>query len=104
VQGRHREQVSDAVQIGRVHFGPGVLSLAAYLNKVGGLSYGKIAELLRVWMRFSVSRSALCRAVVRLGRKGRLTYDGLVDRVRGSPVAYPVGICLPPRALALVLS
>jgi transposase len=63
--------------------------LAAYLNKVGGLSYGKIAALLRAWMGFSVSRSALCRAVVRLAAKGRPTYEGVVDRVRGSPVVYP---------------
>lgn len=89
VQGRHPQQVSDAVQVGRVHFGPGVLALAAYLNKVGGLSYGKIAALLREWIGFSVSRSTLCRAVVRLGKKGRPTYEKLVDRIRGSPVAYP---------------
>lgn len=89
VQGRHPEQVSDAVQVGRVHFGPGVLGLTAYLNKVGGLSYGKIAALLREWIGFSVSRSALCRALRRLGSKARPTYEELVAQIRGSPVAYP---------------
>lgn len=89
VQGRHPQQVSDAVQVGRVHFGPGVLALTAYLNKVGGLSYGKIAALFGEWMRLSVSRSALCRALGRLAEKSQPTYQALVGRLRGSPVVYP---------------
>jgi transposase len=89
VQGRHPRQVSDAVTVGRVHFGPGLVGLTAYLQKVGGLSYGKITRLLADWMGLSVSRSALCRALARLARKARPTYDGLVQTIRGSPVVYP---------------
>lgn len=88
VQGRHPRQVSDAVTVGQVHFGPNVLGLAAYLNKVGGLSYGKIARLLSEWMGFEVSRGGLCRALQRLARKARPTHDGLQEKIRGSPVVY----------------
>jgi len=89
VQGRHPEQVSDAVTVGRVHFGPGLVGLAAYLHKVGGVSYGKIVRLLGDWMGLSVSRSALCRALARLAKRAQPTYDGLVQAIRGSPVVYP---------------
>lgn len=89
VQGRHPRQVSDAVRVGQVHFGPGVVGLAAHLQKVGGLSYGKIANLLADWMGLSVARSTLCRALARLAKKARPTYEGLVERIRGSPVVYP---------------
>ena len=86
VQGRHRLQVSDALTVGRVHFGPGVLALTAHLNKVCGLSYGKISALLRSWMGLRVNRSSLCRALQRLASKGHASYDALVETIRGSPV------------------
>lgn len=89
VQGRHPRQVSDAVRVGQVHLGPGVVGLAASLQKVGGLSYGKITHLLAQWMGLSVARSTLCRALARLAKKARPTYDGLVAAIRGSPVVYP---------------
>lgn len=89
VQGRHPRQVSDAVRVGQVHLGPGVIGLAASLHKVGGLSYGKITRLLADWMGLSVARSTLCRALTRLAKKSRPTYEGLVERIRGSPVVYP---------------
>ncbi len=86
VQGRHPLQVSDALTIGRVHFGPSVIGLAAHLNKICGMSYGKIAALLESWMGFRVSRSSLCRALARLRDKATPTYEALVEKVRGSPV------------------
>lgn len=89
VQGRHARQVSDAVRVGHVHLGPGVVGLAASLQKVGGLSYGKITHVLSQWMGLSVARSTLCRALARLAKKARPTYEGLVETIRGSPVVYP---------------
>jgi transposase len=89
VQGRHPRQVSDAVTVGQVHFGPTVVGLTAYLQKVGGLSYGKITRLLADWMGLRVARSTLCRALARLARKAQPTYEGLVATIRGSPVVYP---------------
>jgi transposase len=81
--------VSDAVSVGRVHLGPQVIGLVAYLQKVGGLSYGKIARLLSAWAGLRVARSSLCRALSRLARRAQPTYDGLVEAIRGSPVVYP---------------
>jgi transposase len=89
VQGRHPRQVSDAVSVGQVHFGPGLVGLTAYLQKVGGLSYGKIAHLLADWMGLRVARSSLCRALGRLAKKARPSYEGLIETIRGSPVVYP---------------
>lgn len=86
VQGRDSRQVSDALGIGRAHFGPGVLGLAAHLNKVCGLSYGKIADLLGTWMGVRIERSTLCRALRRFAKKARPTYEALDSKVRGSPV------------------
>lgn len=89
VQGRDARQVSDALRVGRVHFGPGVIAFAAYLKQVGGISFEKIAALFKEMMGLEVARSTLCRALKRLARKAEPTYDGLIGRIRASPVVYP---------------
>jgi transposase len=89
VQGRHARQISDALAVGRVQLGPGVISLAAFLNKVGGLSYGKIAAVLREAAHLDVARSSLCRAVGRLADSAQPIYEELMGRVRDAPVVYP---------------
>jgi len=89
VIGRHPQQSSSAVGVGSVQIGPGVFSLAVYLNKVGGLSYGKIAAVLSQMAGLELSRSTLCRAVQRTAKKSRPLYEELVRRVRASPVVYP---------------
>lgn len=80
---------ADAVSVGQVHFGPGVVGLTAYLQKVGGLSYGMITDLLADWMGLRVARSILWRALARLPKKARPPYAGLAETIRGSPVVYP---------------
>lgn len=89
VQGRHARQISDALDVGHVQLGPEVISLTALLNKVGGLSYGKIEAVLRDAAHLQVSRSSLCRAVGRLAQRAEPTYQDLIDRVRRAPVVYP---------------
>lgn len=89
VMGRHPLQCSQAIGVGSVQIGPGVISLAAYLNKVGGLSYGKIAALLEQLAGFQVARSTLCRALLRMATKARPLYEELIEKIRGSPVVYP---------------
>ena len=89
VQGRHARQISDALDVGRVQLGPGVISFAAFLNKVGGLSYGKIEAVLREVAHLEVARSTLCRALGRLAKVAEPTYQGLIGRVRAAPVVYP---------------
>lgn len=89
VQGRHPRQISSALGVGKVQLGPGVISWAAYLNKIGGLSYGKIADVFKEMADLEVSRSALCRAVARLAQAAEPSYEKLVENVRGSDVVYP---------------
>lgn len=89
VQGRHPRQISNALGVCGVQFGPGVLALAAYLNKCGGLSYGKIADLFDEVFHLQISRSTLARGFQRLSDKALPTYQGLVETIRGSPVVYP---------------
>jgi len=74
-QGRHPRQISSALGVGGVQLGPGVISWAAYLNKTGGLSYGKIAVLLKEMMGLEVARSTLCRAMGRLAKAAEPSYE-----------------------------
>jgi transposase len=89
VQGRHARQISDALDVGRVQLGPEVISLAAFLNKVGGLSYGKTATVLREAAHLAVARSSLCRALGRLAKTAAPTYQSLIGKVREAAVVYP---------------
>lgn len=89
VQGRHPKQTTDATNVGAVHLGPNVVSLAAHLNKVGGMSYGKIAALLSALFDLKVSPSTLVRALQRLSRRAEPTYEAMGARIRASPVVYP---------------
>lgn len=88
VQARHPSQISDATGAAGVQIGPRALSLAAELNKVGGLSYAKAAAVLRS-LGLGMSRSALCRALARLARRGEPTYDALKEAVAAEPVISP---------------
>jgi transposase len=89
VVGRDPRQTSQAVGAAGVQIGPGIVALATYLNKVGGLSYGKIATLLEQMTGLQVARSTLFRAVQRAALKSQPVYDELVDILRSSPVVYP---------------
>jgi transposase len=89
VVGRDSRQTSQAVGAAGVQIGPGVVALATYLNKVGGLSYGKIATLLEQMTGLRVARSTLCRTVQRAASKSQPIYDECVESLRKSPVVYP---------------
>lgn len=89
VQGRDAKQTSDSVQVGRVQIGPEAVAAAAHLNKVGGLSYGKVAETFDKLFGLKVGRSTLARALARLARKAEPTYAALVGQVQSSPIVYP---------------
>ncbi len=89
VQGRDRRQVSDALNVGRVHFGPSVVSWAACLNKIHGLSYGRIAQVFSDMFGLDVERSTLARGLERLARKANPTYEQLKTELRQSLEIYP---------------
>lgn len=90
VQGREARQTSDATGVvGGVQIGPNTIAMTAHLNKVCGMSYGRIAEVFAQMFGLQVSRSTLARALLRLGRQAIPTYGNLIERVRGSPVVSP---------------
>ena len=89
MRGRHPRQASQAVGSAGVQIGPGVVSLATFLNKVGGLSYGKITTVLEQMAGLRVARSTLCRALLRTASKSQPIYQELVETIRTSPVVYP---------------
>lgn len=86
VQGRHPLQTSDALGAAQVQLGPEALSLVAHLNKEMGISHERAARVLELGHGLRVSRSALCRAMIRLGEKSAPTYEQLVGTVRRSRV------------------
>lgn len=89
VMGRDSRQISDAVQVGRVHFGPRVMAFTAELNKVGGLSFGKISRFLSRAFGLDIERSSLVRMLGRLSRKAEPSYALLRDQLKGAAMVYP---------------
>lgn len=86
VQGRHPLQTSDALGAAAAQLGPQAIAFAVLLNKRCGLSYGKIAALLRDRFGLPVTCGGLVQAVHRAARQAQPTYDHLAATVRGSPV------------------
>ena len=71
VQGRDPLQTSDALGAAKVQVGPEALSLTAHLNKEMGISHERAARVLALGYGLQVSRSGLCRAMMRLGEKAK---------------------------------
>ena len=88
VQGRHPLQTSDALGAAQVQIGPQALALSAHLNKELGISHERAARVLNVGYGLEVNRSALCRAMMRLGVKAAPTYEELRIAVRRSQVNW----------------
>ena len=86
IQGRHPLQTSDALGAAATQLGPEAVALAVLLNKRYGLSYGKIAGLLRDRCGLTVTRGGLVHALHRAARQAHPTYAALRATVRGSPV------------------
>src|SRR5207237_6834325 len=88
VQGRHPLQTSDALGAAQVQIGPQALALSAHLNKELGISHERAARVLKVGYGMEVNRSALCRAMIRLGVKATPTYEELRIAGRRSEVKW----------------
>lgn len=88
VQGRHPLQASDALGAAQVQIGPEALALAAHLRKEMGISDGRAARVLELGWGLGMSRSGLCRAVLRTASKAAPTYDELRATVRQASVAW----------------
>jgi len=82
VQGRHPLQISDALGAAAIQLGPRVVAVATRMKAELGVSYDKIARLFEEDFALVVTRSGLCRAFERVGRKLAPTRDALQESVR----------------------
>lgn len=89
VQGRHPLQTSDALGAAASQLGPDAQALAVHLNKAAGLSCGKIKDLFKSLFGIGVSRSGVCQAVLRAGRKAQGNYDAITAAVRAGERVVP---------------
>jgi transposase len=88
IQGRHELRTSDALGAAGVQIGPEALSLATHLRKEMGLSDQRAARVLELGWGLEMSRSGICRAVLRVAHKAAPTYEHLRIIVRQANVAW----------------
>lgn len=88
-QGRHPEQISDALGAAANQIGPNTLAMGIQLNKSTGASYGKISRFVGEVFGLAVSRSTLLRAFLRTARKAEPLYGRIGIIVRKSGLVYP---------------
>ena len=88
VQGRHPEQVSDALGAAGAHLGPVVQALIAILAKECGLSHGKVAKIL-AQLGLSITTGGVSGVLARLAAKADPTYQALKAAVNASPTVTP---------------
>lgn len=86
VQGRHAEQISDALGAAAVQLGPRVLGLAAELKHGMGVPYRKLERIFSVGYGLEVSPGGLARGGQRLARQSEPTYKQLIQVLRESAV------------------
>jgi transposase len=88
LQGRHPEQVSDALGAASSHLGPVVQALIAILAKECGLSHGKVARIL-AQLGLSITTGGVSGVLARLAAKADPTYEALKAAVNASPAVTP---------------
>ncbi len=83
VQGRHRDQTSDALGSASVQIGPNTLALGCEMKHRLGISYGKVQTFFQSVFDFPISRSTFVRADTRLADLFEPTYEQLILSIRG---------------------
>lgn len=81
------EVLGDLV-VGKKTIGVGLMSLIAYLKIVCRVPVNLIRQLLETLYGLSVSKGEICELLHEVARLGKDEYDGLLERVRGSPVVH----------------
>jgi transposase len=84
VQGRHREQTSDALGAARSQIGPTAKAWVAWLHYGLGLSFAKSAQLLGR-LGIPVTAGAICQASQSMGTALVPVKDTIIERVNASP-------------------
>lgn len=87
-QGRHPEQISDAVGAAANQLGPVVLTMAAEMKHRLGVTYRKICDFLETYVDLSICPAALARSDQRLAELARPTYELLIDALRRCNVVH----------------
>ena len=86
VQGRHPEQISDALGAAAVQLGARSLGFAAELKHGMGIPYRKVERVLSSGFHLDVSPGGLARSGQRLARQGKPSYERLIQVLRESAV------------------
>jgi len=87
-QGRHPQQISNAIGAAGNTFGPVVLTMAAELKHRLGVPYRKICDFLGSYCDLTLCPATLIRAEQRLTELARPTYDLLIDALRHAEVVH----------------
>ena len=87
-QGRHLDQISDALGAASVQIGPNILALGTELKHKYGMAYGQLTGFLTSICGIKITRSAFTRADQRIARRLKPTYDQLVLRLRESGLVH----------------
>jgi len=88
VQGRHPEQISDALGAAGNLIGPNAQSMAAGLKHHAGLSYAKITNFLFDSFQLKTVASTFVRAGQRLAKRAKPTFELLKSQLRLEHVVH----------------
>jgi len=88
VQGRHPEQISDALGAANHVIGPGAQTMAAQLKHHAGLSYAKIANFLWDYFQLKTAASTFVRAGQRLAKRAEPSFKLLQSELRLEHVVH----------------
>jgi transposase len=87
-QGRHPEQISDAIGSAGNTLGPVVLTLAAELKHRLGVPYRKICDFFTTYCDLQVCPATFVRAEQRLAELAQPAYELLIDALRRAHVVH----------------
>jgi len=89
VRGRHPLQTSDATGAAASQIGPNAQASIVYLNKRGGMSYGKIADYFKEALGINLQPSTATRIVLRTADKLEPTYQEIKESLKHSEFITP---------------
>src|ERR1700738_4069720 len=87
-QGRHPEQISDAIGAAGNTIGPVALTMAAELKHRLGVPYRKICDFFSTYFDLTICPATLVRAEQRLTHLALPTYDLLIEALRQAEVVH----------------
>jgi len=88
VQGRHPEQISDALGAAGNLIGPNAQTMAAQLKHHAGLSYAKITNFMFDYFQLQTVASTFVRAGQRLAKRAEPTFELLKSQLRLEHVVH----------------